>query len=142
MRSQVLREFLQGHQGIAHQRQGSVLGSVDFRNVDIDESDGRILKCCNGCGSEVAVASANPDNQISITREVVCRQGAGHSNGSNRLLVFETQGSLARLGLGYCNTCLRRKVSQSVGRLRINNSTPGDDQGMCGGTNPTDSFPQ
>src|SRR5687768_13301401 len=62
--AQCYKQFLQGCLGISYERYGLVFVSIEFSDIDIDESRTWILECGFAGGGEITVTCANANNEI------------------------------------------------------------------------------
>src|SRR5207244_6507582 len=107
-----------------------MFASVKFSDVDVDETDVRVLKGRFRGSGEVRIACANADYQSSVTGENVCPRRASNTNCAHRLRVIIGERSLSGLGFGYRNPCAKGETRERLGGVGINDAAPRYDQGL------------
>ncbi len=89
-------QLLKNSASVADERQSRVLVGVELGDVDVDKSHIRILKRSLGGGCEIAVSSANADDEIGFARDNIGPRSSSHANRAQILRVVEAQRTLCR----------------------------------------------
>ena len=105
-----------------------MLVRVEGRDIDVDESNARVLERRAGGRCEVAVACADADYEVGLSGESVRCGGAGCADRTKVLRVVPDQGSAAGLGGGNRDAGLLGKGSQLLLGSRVDHATAGDDE--------------
>src|ERR1700679_1205873 len=113
---------------------------IEIGHIYFYEANPRILKRSLRSRREVAVASTDSDDEISLARDDVGPRCAGYAHCAELLGMIERQRSLASLRLADWNACGRGKFRQRRGCLGIQHTASGDDQGFLGLDDPSCSF--
>src|SRR5699024_1277938 len=102
-----------------HWQLSAVLVGIKGSDIDVDEGDIRVLECSARCGGEIAVASTDTDDHISVTRKAVSSQCSGCTHTTEVLCMIPRQHATTSLRGTHLNASLLHKCLQLLFRIGV-----------------------
>src|SRR5437868_12942 len=113
-----------------------MLESINFRNVNVHETNIGVLEGGFRGRSEIAQPRADGNDQVRVTRRDVRARSSGYANGTQVLGMIKRKRTFPGLGFADGDSCLSGESRQGFRCGAVEYATTGHDQRLSRGPDP------